>query len=259
MLNAVLFIFGPIQVRYYGILYAFAFIVGGYIAKKLSKYFKINESEIDDYIPYIIIADIVGARLFEVLFYDPKYYFSNPLKIFAIWEGGLASHGAIIAIILTTYYFCKKRNINVLNFLDLISIPIALGAAFIRLGNFINSELVGKVSNLPWAVKFNGYEGLRHPVQLYQAFGHILIFFILILVLFNYKNRKTGFIFFSMLLLDSIFRFVTEFFKDLPLDYGFFYFNLNLAQWFSIAIALICIFSLIRIYSNIFLIFTSDG
>ncbi|MEK6955689.1 MAG: prolipoprotein diacylglyceryl transferase, partial [Nanoarchaeota archaeon] len=200
-------------------------------------------------IPYIIISDIGGARVFEVLFYDPSYYFSHPLKIFAVWEGGLASHGAIIAIILTTFYFCRKHKLDILNFLDLISIPVALGAAFIRVGNFINSELVGKVSNVPWAVKFAGYEGLRHPVQLYQAIGHVIIFFILLLVLFNYKNRKIGFIFFTMLLIDSLFRFITEFYKDLPSDYGFFYFGLNLAQWFSIVIGLICLVYLIKIYN----------
>ena len=250
MIDPVLLSIGGLQIRYYGILYALAFIIGLYIAKKLSRHFNISESLVEDYIPYIIIADIVGARLFEVLFYDPYYYFSHPLKIFAVWEGGLASHGAIIAIILTTYYFCKKNKVNVLNFLDLISIPVALGAAFIRIGNFINSELVGKISSVPWAVKFNGYEGLRHPVQLYQALGHVFIFFILLIVLFNYKNRKTGFIFFSMLLLDSVFRFVTEFYKDLPFDYGFFYLNMNLAQWFSIFIGMICLIFIVRILKN---------
>ena len=126
MIDPVLLSIGGLQIRYYGILYAFAFIIGLYIAKKLSRHFNISEKLVEDYIPYIIIADIVGARLFEVLFYDPHYYFSHPLKIFAVWEGGLASHGAIIAIIFTTYYFCKKNKVNVLNFLDLISIPVAL-------------------------------------------------------------------------------------------------------------------------------------
>lgn len=237
---------GPIRIQYYGLLYALAFILGYFIAVKLAPRFKIKKEIIEDYLPLIILADIIGARLFEVLFYNPSYYFSNPLKIFAIWEGGLASHGAIIAIFFTTLYFCKKRNILFYNFLDLISIPVQLGAAFIRVGNFINSELVGKTSSLPWAVQFAGYEELRHPVQLYQSIGHVIIFIILLLML-KFKNLKAGTIFWTMLFLDSVFRFITEFFKDLPADYGFNYLGLNLAQYASITIAIISIIFLYRI------------
>ena len=247
MVNPVLLELGPLQIRYYGVLYALAFLVGFFILKKLAKRFNIKEQHIEDYLPYVIIADIVGARLFEVLFYDPSYYFSSPLKIFAVWEGGLASHGAIVAIILTTYYFCKKRNISFYNFVDLVAIPVALGAAFIRVGNFLNSELVGKVTTVPWAVQFLGYEGLRHPVQLYQALGHIIIFVIL-LSMIKIKNRKEGTIFWSLLFLDSLFRFLTEFYKDLPSDYGFTYLGLNLAQYASIIIIII---SLKPLYTRI--------
>src|SRR3989344_2621448 len=240
MINPVLLDIGPLQIRWYGLLYALAFLIGYYILKKLAKRFNIKEEDIDDYLPYIIIADIVGARLFEVLFYSPGYYLANPLKIFAVWEGGLASHGAIIAIILTTIWFCKKRKISFYNFVDAVSIPVALGAAFIRIGNFMNSELIGRVTNLPWAVQFAGYEGLRHPVQIYQAIGHIIIFVVLLFML-KLKNRKEGTIFWSMLFLDSLFRLFTEFYKDLPIDYGFYHLGLNLAQWASIIIILICI------------------
>ncbi|MBS3152897.1 prolipoprotein diacylglyceryl transferase [Candidatus Woesearchaeota archaeon] len=240
MVNPILFDLGPIEIRYYGVLYALAFLVGYFILRKLARKFNIKEEYIDDYMPYIIIADIVGARLFEVLFYNSEYYFANPLKIFAVWEGGLASHGAIITIILATIWFCKKRKILFYNFADMISIPIALGAAFIRIGNFINSELVGKITDLPWAVQFLGYEGSRHPVQIYQATGHVIIFFIL-LSMTKLKNIKEGTIFWSLLFIDSIFRFVTEFYKDLPADYGFVYLGLNLAQWASLVIIMVSI------------------
>ncbi len=240
MINPVLLDLGPLQIRYYGLLYALAFLMGYFILRKLSKRFNIKEETVDDYMPYIILANILGARLFEVLFYNPSYYFSNPLKIFAIWEGGLASHGAIIAIILVTYYFCKKRNIKTYNFLDMVAIPAALGASFIRIGNFLNSELIGKITSLPWGVYFTNYSGLRHPVQIYQAIGHVIIFFILLSML-KLKNRKEGTIFWSLLFLDSLFRFITEFFKDLPSGYGLQLLNLNLAQWLSIVIILISI------------------
>ncbi len=240
MIDPILLKVGIFEIRWYGLLYALAFLVGYFILLKLAPRFNIKKEHIEDYIPWVIIADIVGARLFEVIFYDPQYYFSNPLKILAVWEGGLASHGAIIAIILATFYFCRKKKINFYNFVDAAAIPVALGAAFVRVGNFINSELVGKISALPWAVEFAGHEGLRHPVQLYQSFGHIIIF-VLLLSMLKLKNRKEGTIFWSLLFLDSLFRFFTEFFKDLPLDYGFFFLNLNLAQWASIIIILISI------------------
>src|SRR3989344_4988653 len=245
MIDPVLFNLGPLQIRYYGVLYALAFLVGYFILRYLAKKNNIEEKIIDDYITLIILADIIGARLFEVLFYNPSYYFSNPLKIFAIWEGGLASHGAIILIILTTIWFCKRKKISFYKFTDLVAAPVALGAAFIRIGNFLNSELVGKITNLPWAVQFAGYEGLRHPVQIYQAIGHVIIFVILLLM-FKIKNRKDGLIFWSLLFLDSLFRFITEFFKDLPKDYGFVFLNLNLAQWASIVIMLICLIPLYK-------------
>ncbi len=238
MIDPVLLKIGFLEIRWYGLLYASAFLVGYFILQKLAPKFSIKKEHVDDYIPWIIIADIVGARLFEVIFYDPGYYFSNPFKIFAVWEGGLASHGAIAAIVLATIYFCRKRKISFYNFTDAVAVPVALGAAFVRVGNFINSELVGKISDVPWAVQFAGHEGLRHPVQLYQAFGHIIIFIILLGIL-KIKNRKEGTIFWSLLFLDSLFRFFTEFFKDLPVDYGFYFFGLNLAQWASIIILLI--------------------
>ena len=142
--------------------------------------------------------------------------------------------------------YCKFKNINFYNLADLFIIPIALGAAFIRIGNFINGELIGKITSVPWAVKFAGYEGLRHPVQLYQSFYLILIFILLIYTK-NIKQRKSGMLLWLFLFIDSIFRFITEFFKDLPKDYGFYLYNLNLAQYASIIIFIISLIMLIRI------------
>lgn len=254
MINPILLDIGPIHIRYYGLLYALAFLIGYFILIKLSPKFNIKKNDIEDYVPYIIIGDLIGGRLFEILFYSPSYYFANPLKMFAIWEGGISSHGAIISMILITIWFCRKRKISFYNFSDLVSIPVMFGAALIRIGNFINSELVGKVTSLPWAVQFPGYEGLRHPVQLYQAGYHLIIFGILLLML-KLKNKEKGTIFWSMLFLDSLFRFITEFYKDLPLNYGFNYLGFNLAQYASIIIILI---SIIPLYNRIKIYFKNN-
>ena len=195
----------------------------------------------------MLISILIGARLFEIIFYDPGYYFSNPIKIFYIWEGGLASHGALIALIIFVYIYSKKYNISFYKIADLFVIPVSLGAAFVRFGNFLNSELVGKITLVPWAVQFNNYEGFRHPVQLYQSFGYIIIFLILY---FSRKNKKEGTLFWAFIFLDGLFRLVTEFFKDLPPNYGFEYLGLNLAQYAALIMIIISIKPLFLIIRN---------
>ena len=240
MLDPVLFHLGPLAIHWYGVLYVLAFSLGYYLVKKLHKEFGISWKDAEDFCFYVLVAIVVGARLFEVLFYDPSYYFSNPWKIFAVWEGGLASHGALIALVLVTYYFSQKRSINFWSLADLFTIPIALGASFVRVGNFINQELVGRVTQVPWAVNFDRHEGLRHPVQLYQAASNFFIFLVLFFV--RQSKKKPGFIFSLFLLLYSASRFFLEFFKDLPADYGFFLVGMNLAQWANIVLFIVGVF-----------------
>ena len=247
MINPVLLNLGPIEIRYYGLLFALAFLIGYYISKKLAREFDIEESKIENLTIYMLIAVLIGARLFHILFYNLSYYISDPIKIFYIWEGGLSSHGAIIALILLVYFYTKKYKLKFYNIADLFVIPISLGAALVRMGNFFNSELVGKITTLPWAVKFLNYEGLRHPVQLYQSVYYILIF----TLLFKFrKNQKEGTLFWSFVFLDGIFRFITEFFKDLPSP-GFY--GLNLAQLLAVIMIIISVkplYTRIKHYPN---------
>ncbi|MBU0930114.1 MAG: prolipoprotein diacylglyceryl transferase [Nanoarchaeota archaeon] len=242
-MDPIAFNLGPLTVRWYGILMFLGFVIGYFILKKLAKEKNINEKLIDDYFFYILIGTIVGARLFEVLFYDPLYYLSNPIKIFYIWEGGLASHGAIIIDILITIWFCKKNKIKFYDLADIVVIPFALGAAFIRIGNFINQELIGKVTDSIFGYKFDNYPDLRYPVQLFQSFTNFLLFIILYLS----RSLPSGYIFWLFLFLYSIFRFVTEFFKDFP-----FLYDLTLAQYLSIPIFTISLYFLIKLKNERF-------
>lgn len=239
-MNPVLFNLGPIEIRCYGILFALAFLTGYLILRKLAREKGINDDLIDSYFIYLLIFMVIGARLFEILFYEPAYYLSNPIKIFYLWEGGLASHGAILAAIIVTYFFTKKHKMHFYDLADLAVIPCALGAAFVRAGNFINGELVGKITTFPTAVKFGNYEGLRHPVQLYEAFANILIF----AALYNLKklNLKKGTLFWLFILSYSVFRLIIDFFKDIAIFAG-----LTIAQWASIILIIISIIFLIRI------------
>src|SRR3989344_2891848 len=135
MIDPVLLNLGPFEIRYYGLLFALAFLIGYFIARKLAKEFDVKEKRVEDFSFYAILAVVIGARLFEVLFYNPSYYFSNPMKILYVWEGGLASHGAVIGLIVLTYLFVKKYKLKFYKIADLFVIPISLGASFVRLGN----------------------------------------------------------------------------------------------------------------------------
>lgn len=238
-MNPIAFNIGPLTVRWYGILMFLGFLLGYFILKKIAKEKGIsNERLIDNYFIYMILGTIIGARLFHVLFYNLSYYIQDPIKVFYIWEGGLSSHGAIIANILITIWFCKKNKLKFYDLADIVIIPFALGACFIRIGNFINQELVGKVTNSRFGYKFDDYPELRHPVQLYQAFSNLVLF----VILYVYRKLPAGFPFWLFIFLYSIFRFATEFFKDLP-----FYYGLTLAQYLSIPMFLISLVYLIKL------------
>lgn len=243
-MNPILSHLGPLEIRYYGVLMMLAFLIGYFILKKIATEKGLSENLIDNYFIWLIPTMILGARLFEILFYEPQYYFANPIRMLYIWQGGIASHGAIFAAILTTYFFTKKYKIPFYKLADLVVIPCALGAAFVRIGNFINGEIVGTITNLPIGIKFPNYEGLRHPVQLYEAFTNTFLFFLL----FNLRKKKLkeGMLFSLFILLYSIFRFFNEFLKDFPK-----YFYLGLGQWFSIILIILATIFLYKINKKI--------
>ncbi len=245
MVDPIIFSIFGFELRYYSVLLVLGFVFGYLFLLKFGRR-EFGKKIIEDYSFYLALGIILFARLFEVLFYSPSYYFSDPIKIFYLWEGGVASHGAIIGALLVTYWFSKKNKINFYSLSDLVVIPIALAAALVRVGNFINQELIGKVTSVSWGIEFNGAEGLRHPVQLYQSFANFITFGILYF-LKDLRKVKPGVLTWLFFLIYSLFRFFTEFFKDLPLDYGFVYLSLNLAQWFSLVLVVISVVMLIRL------------
>lgn len=234
-LNPVLFEIGPVAIRWYGVLMALGFICGYFIIAKLAKERKLK-LDVDTYLIYMIIGILGGARLGEIIFYqDLWFYLTNPLKIFALWEGGLASHGALLGGIIAHWIFCKRNKIHFYDLADIVVIPIALGAAFVRIGNFFNAEILGKISNVPWAVKFGGLGEYRHPSQLYEALKNLIIFGVLWRMrLFNFAK---GVLFWMFLLLFSVLRFFVEFFKDYQvMDAG-----LTMGQWLSIPVFIVSV------------------
>ena len=207
---------GPLSVRWYGLLFAMAFIVGFQIMQWMYKRENKPESDVEQLTIYMIVGTVIGARLGHCLFYNPEYYLANPLEILMVWKGGLASHGASIGILISLYLYTKKKKVSFLWQMDRVVIATALGGSFIRLGNLFNSEIIGKAADVPWAFIFTKVDNVpRHPTQLYESLGYLIIFLILFFIYKNkYKQLNDGFIFGLFLILLFAFRFFVEFFKE---------------------------------------------
>lgn len=231
---------GPLSFRWYGLLFATAFISGFSIMKWIYDKEKKDPGELESLFTYIFVGTVAGARLGHCLFYDPVYYLSHPLNIFKIWEGGLASHGGAAGIILAIFLYSKKPETpGFFWILDRIAIPTALGGALIRIGNFFNSEILGIPFNGMWAIVFEKVDQIpRHPVQLYEAMAY-LITFALLLSYYILKNKTPGEKFLSGLFLIMVFssRFFLESFKTGQAAYesGF---VISVGQWLSIPFVL---------------------
>ena len=170
--------FGP---RYYGVMFAMGFLVGLNIMQWQYKREGKDENNLSSLLVHVMVGTILGARLGHCLFYQPEYYLSNPLKILAIWEGGLASHGGTIGVILASYLYSRKhKDENLLWIADRMAVPLAFAAGCIRVGNFFNSEIIGRQTDAPWAIVFSRVDNLpRHPAMLYEAAAYWSLFAVL--------------------------------------------------------------------------------
>ena len=229
------------EIRWYSLAYILGIIIGWILCKKIFiKNLDINQ-KFDDYITYLIIGIVIGGRLGYVLFYNFNYYINNILDIFKIWQGGMSFHGGLLGIIIASILFAKKNNQDLFVYTDLVSLVAPIGIFFGRLANFINSELYGKVTEVPWAVTFVQVDNLsRHPSQLYEAIFEGIILFILLLH-FRSKNflAKPGLISGLFLIFYSVFRFCIEFFRVPDEQIGYLIFNLSMGQIISLVFIMI--------------------
>ena len=185
---------------------------------------------------YLILGIILGGRLGYILFYNLSYYLQNPFDILKIWQGGMSFHGGLIGVIIVTIWFGKKNKQNPFFYLDIVSIVAPIGIFFGRIANFINSELYGLETNLPWGVKFIQIDNIsRHPSQLYEAFFEGIILF-LILIFYKKKGflKIPGLISSLFLIFYSIFRFIIEFFRVPDEHLGYLFLNLTMGQLISL-------------------------
>lgn len=182
---------GPLQLRWYGLLFVGSFFIGALILSWIYKREGKDPQVIENLLIYIMVGAVVGSRLVHCLFYEPAYYLANPLEILYVWKGGLASHGGLLGVLIAIYLFARKYKESYTWLLSRVAIPGALTAAFVRFGNFFNSEILGKPSDAPWAIIFERVDLVpRHPVQLYEAFSYLAILAILVLI---YKKVSADF------------------------------------------------------------------
>jgi len=247
--NPEIFSLGPVHVRWYGLLFAVGFLFGYNHGEKMFKHENIDLKWLESLFIYLIVATIVGARLGHVLFYGWDYYSQHPIEILYVWQGGLASHGGVLGIIIAMFIWSKyvsKRSI--LWVLDRIVVPSVFVAALIRLGNLMNSEIYGIPTTLPWGVIFerNHETVAKHPTQIYESLSYLVTFGVMLYMYWktkakDYQGLLVG-VFFVMVFSA---RFFIEFIKEVqePFEKGM---TLDMGQWLSIPFVLTGIFLIVR-------------
>lgn len=219
-------------VRWYSIFWMIAIISGAIVVHHIFKVKKLSDEEFSRLFIYSFCGIIIGARLGHCIFYDPTYYINHPLEIFlpikflpnnrVVFTGyaGLASHGGTLGLLISLYLFHLKSKIEYIVILDIIAIAAPLSAAFIRIANFMNSEIIGVETTMPWGVIFEQVDYIpRHPAQLYEAIAYIVFFIILCLIYKRKKNIQSGFYLGLCIFMIFTFRFLIEFLKERQVDF----------------------------------------
>jgi len=285
--DPVLFHLGSLQVRWYGLLWALGFLFGYFIMKRIYQREKMAEDALDKLLIYMLVSTIVGARLGHCLFYEPDYYLSNPLKIFAVWEGGLASHGGAIGILIGLWLYVRNYNkskkekndlqhINYIWILDRIVVAVCLVGALIRVGNVINHEIYGTPTSLPWGFVFmrgaeqfcgtvDNYTACNawdapcppsewlpcHPTGLYEAFFCLVAMGILLWMYYkrDLGHKQPGLMFGTFLVIIFGSRICIEFLKNVQVEFER---NMvfDMGQWLSVPFVLIGIGMIVWSFVN---------
>jgi len=235
---------GPIAIRWYGIMYLVGFAVAFWLGRqsiKRAKDGRITYAMLDDLLFFCVLGVVLGGRLGYVLFYKPAYYFSHPLEILAVWHGGMSFHGGFLGVLLAIWWVARKHGLGWIELTDFFAPLAPLALAVGRIGNFINGELYGRVTEVPWGMVFHspGAGPLpRHPSQLYQfALEGVLLF--VILWIYSAKPRPVGAVSGAFFLGYGVFRFTAEYFRE-PDDFlGLLTLNLSMGQWLSVPMILI--------------------
>jgi phosphatidylglycerol---prolipoprotein diacylglyceryl transferase len=214
---------GPLQIRWYGLSYIMGIFIGfAFFKPYLVKKYHLSLDDAYNCMLYTIVGIILGGRLGYVLFYDLSYFISKPLEIFAVWHGGMSYHGGALGCVIALILYSLRYKVGLWGMLDLLGVSGAVAQGLGRIANFINGELYGRVSNVPWAMVFPKAGVLpRHPSQLYEAFLEGFVLFVVLYVLLRKNILKTGQLFAVYLVLYGLFRVFVEFFREPDIQIGY--------------------------------------
>jgi phosphatidylglycerol:prolipoprotein diacylglycerol transferase len=251
-IDPVIFSIGPLAVRWYGLMYLLGFAGSFFYMRYLARLrkFPMNSEEISDLIFYGVFGVILGGRLGYTLFYNFAYYIEHPLEIFAVWQGGMSFHGGLLGVVVAILVFCKRRQKSILEVGDIVAAATPIGLGFGRLGNFINAELWGRVTDVPWGVVFPGAGSLpRHPSQLYEALLEGCLLFVILWVAHK-KKIKRGVPIFIFLGGYGLCRFVVELFRQPDAHIGFLWSGVTMGQILSLPMIIVGLAGIFWLYKR---------
>lgn len=234
-IDPVIFYLGPFAVRWYGLMYSLAFVIGylWFHYSRLGKKLPLTSPQKDTLIFSIILGVLLGGRLGYILFYNLNFYLQNPLKIFAVWEGGMSFHGGVLGVLLALWWFHKKHKVPFLQLSDVITTVAPIGLFFGRIGNFINGELYGRIASNFCLYFPTDPKNCRYPTQLLESLFEGLVLF-LILYVVGRKTEKPGIVSSFFLIFYGIFRFVIEFLREPDVQLGYLWWGFTQGQLLSV-------------------------
>lgn len=232
---------GPLEFRWYGLMYVIGFVSAYFVilAEIRRRKIPLTRDDIADMIFSVALGVILGGRFGYVLFYNLSEYLAHPLKVFAVWEGGMSFHGGLIGALLGGLWFVRKKKLDFLTMADIAFLTAPIGLGLGRIGNFINGELYGRITDVPWGVVFPDPRAgnlPRHPSQLYEALLEGVVLFIILWAL-RRRKRPRGVIFWAFIALYGIFRFFVEFFREPDFQLGFIAGGVTMGQMLSFPMA----------------------
>jgi len=236
-LNPIAFSLFNFKIYWYSLSYLFGFIFSYFYVKLIlnKDFVNISFKIFEDFLGWAVIGVVIGGRMGYVIFYNLNFYLDNPIEILKIWQGGMSFHGGLIGVIFASIFFAKKNNQNPFLYMDIVALVAPVGLFFGRIANFINSELYGTITNVPWAVIFVQIDNLpRHPSQLYEALLEGLFLFLLLIYFKNKFSNKPGVISGLFLIIYSFFRFIVEFYRVPDEQLGYIFLNLTMGQVVSL-------------------------
>jgi phosphatidylglycerol---prolipoprotein diacylglyceryl transferase len=240
-IDPILFELGPLAVRWYGVMYSLAFLLGWPLLKIRAKklHSTLSEEDLGDLLLWVLVGVVAGGRVGYVLFYQPGFYLSDPIAIFRVWEGGMSFHGGLLGVVISCCVFARRNKITCSLLVDMLVPIVPLGLLLGRIGNFINGELWGRVTDVYWGMVFPGAGYLpRHPSQLYEALLEGVLLFALLWWLAR-KIRPPGYLFGVFILGYGICRFIVEFFREPDSHMGLLSLDMTMGQWLSIPMLMV--------------------